>query len=190
MYHLNSLNPRPYGRNKPYHYDDRRYQRNNDDRCNDHENMLMNHSDASDIKLIDYGNQPFIININTATLQNKTFRTALWTGEHLQLTLTCIPVGGDIGLEVHPNVDQFLRIEEGHGIVKMGRRRNRLNFQKRVCDDFIIIIPAGTWHNLINTGNTPMKLYSIYAPPQHPFGTVHPTKADAEAAENNHDQCE
>jgi mannose-6-phosphate isomerase-like protein (cupin superfamily) len=104
----------------------------------------------------------------------------------LQLTLMSIRVGGDIGLEIHPNVDQFIRIEEGQGIVKMGDRKDRLDFQERVYDDFAFIIPAGKWHNLINTGNKPIKLYSIYAPPQHPHGTVHKTKAIAQAAEESH----
>ncbi|MET3696737.1 mannose-6-phosphate isomerase-like protein (cupin superfamily) [Bacillus oleivorans] len=136
-------------------------------------------------RLKDYGSKPFVININEATKQNNTFRTALWTGEHLQLTLMSINAGEDIGLEIHPNVDQFLRVEEGQGLVQMGKRRDRIDFQRRVYDDYAILIPAGTWHNLINTGNTPLKLYSIYAPPQHPFGTVHESKADAIAAEKS-----
>ncbi len=133
--------------------------------------------------LTDYGPAPFVIDIAEATKQNDTFRTALWTGDHLQLTLMSIRPGGEIGLEIHPNTDQFLRIEEGEGLVRMGRRRDRMEFQERVHDDSAVIIPAGTWHNLINTGNKPLKLYSIYAPPQHPWGTVHETKEDAEAAE-------
>lgn len=138
------------------------------------------------IRLKDYGPEPFAFNIEEAAKQNDNYRTALWTGNHLQLTLMSIKVGGDIGLEVHPHLDQFIRIEEGQGIVKMGDRKDRLDFQKRVYDDFAFIIPAGKWHNLINTGNKPIKLYSIYAPPQHPYGTVHETKEDAEAAEDSH----
>lgn len=98
----------------------------------------------------------------------------------MQLTLMSINVGQDIGLEMHPDVDQFIRIEQGQGLVKMGDRKDRLDFQASVRDDYAFIIPAGKWHNLINTGNVPLKLYSIYAPPEHPFGTVHKTKADAE----------
>lgn len=139
------------------------------------------------IKLEDYGPEPFVVNIEEATKQNNAYRTALWTGSHLQLTLMSIKVGEDIGLEVHPYLDQFIRIEEGQGIVKMGDRKDKLHFQGKVYDDFAFIIPAGKWHNLINTGNKPIKLYSIYAPPQHPSGTVHETKAIAEAAEENHD---
>ncbi|AVQ37770.1 cupin domain-containing protein [Clostridium botulinum] len=138
------------------------------------------------IELKDYGPQPFVVNINEATKRNDTFRTALWTGKHLQVTLMSINVGDDIGLEMHPNVDQFIRVEEGQGLVKMGSNKDRPNFQAEVYDDFAIMIPAGTWHNIINTGNRPLKVYSIYAPPQHPHGTVHRTKADAEAAEENH----
>lgn len=128
------------------------------------------------IMLKDYGPQPFVVNINEATRQNKNFRTALWTGEHLQVTLMSINVGDDIGLEIHPNVDQFIRVEEGQGIVRMGKNKNNLDFQARVYDDFAIMIPAGTWHNVINTGKRPLKVYSIYAPPQHPHGVVHITK--------------
>ncbi|MCH3965267.1 MAG: cupin domain-containing protein [Clostridium sp.] len=137
------------------------------------------------IQLRDYGPQPFVVDINKATKQNNTFRTALWTGNHLQVTLMSINVGDDIGLEVHPNVDQFIRVEEGQGLVRMGNSSNNLYFQKRVEDDFAIMIPAGTWHDVINTGNKPLKVYSIYAPPQHPRNTVHVTKADAEAAEKS-----
>ncbi|MFA9464138.1 MAG: cupin domain-containing protein [Velocimicrobium sp.] len=128
----------------------------------------------------DYGPNPFVINIEKATLQNNYFRTALWTGNYLQLTLMSINPGEDIGLEIHPELDQFLRIEQGQGIVMMGERNDNLCFQKRVYENYAIIIPAGTWHNLINTGNVPLKLYSIYAPPQHPYGTVEVTKQDTE----------
>ncbi|NEU32613.1 cupin domain-containing protein [bacterium LRH843] len=143
---------------------------------------------ASDNRIVgrDYGKEPFVVNIEEATERNRTFRTAIWTGNHLQVTLMSIDVGGDIGLEVHPTVDQFLRIEEGQGIVRMGNSRDHLTFEKRVSDDDAIMVPAGTWHNLINTGNRPIKLYTIYAPPEHPFGTVHETQADAIAAEESH----
>ena len=131
------------------------------------------------IAIKDYGKNPLVININEVTKRNNTFRTALWTGDYYQLTLMSLDVGEDIGLEMHPNVDQFLRVEQGQGIVQMGKSKDNLSHQWSVFDDSIIIIPAGTWHNITNTGNTPMKLYSIYAPPNHPFGTVHKTKRDA-----------
>jgi mannose-6-phosphate isomerase-like protein (cupin superfamily) len=132
------------------------------------------------ILLRDYGPGPFAINIEEAAKQNNNFRLALWTGKHLQLTLMSINVGEDIGLEIHSNLDQFIRIEEGQGIVMMGDSRDRLDFRANVSDDYAFVIPAGKWHNLINTGNKPIKLYSIYAPPQHSHGTVHKTKEEAE----------
>jgi len=138
------------------------------------------------IKLKDYGPEPFVVNIEEATKQNNNFRLALWTGCHLQLTLMSINVGEDIGLERHDNLDQFIRIEEGEGLVLMGDSECNLDFRRHVSDDYAIVIPAGKWHNLINTGNKPIKLYSIYAPPEHPHGTIHRTKADAEADEHYH----
>ncbi|MFD1707629.1 cupin domain-containing protein [Siminovitchia sediminis] len=140
-------------------------------------------SRQENIEIRDFGNRPYVVNIEKAAEQNQTFRTAQWTGNHFQVTLMSIGVEEDIGLEMHPHTDQFLRIEEGKGIVRMGKAKNHLTFKRNVSENDAIIVPAGTWHNLINTGNTPIKLYSIYAPPNHPFGTVHVTKADALAAE-------
>jgi mannose-6-phosphate isomerase-like protein (cupin superfamily) len=133
--------------------------------------------------MYDYGPQPFVIDIDEAATRNDDFRTALWTGRYLQLTLMSIQPGEDIGLEIHPETDQFVRIEEGRGLVMMGDSADFLGYRQPVKKDVAFIIPAGKWHNLINTGDTPLKLYSIYAPPQHLRGTVHRTKAEAEAAE-------
>lgn len=135
---------------------------------------------------IDHGPEPYAFNIERATRQNNNFRTAIWTGTHLQTTLMSIPVGGEIGLEIHHGVDQFLRIEQGVGLVQMGKSKNDLNYRMRVGNGFAIFVPTGTWHNLTNIGRIPLKLYSIYAPPQHPKGTVHQTKAIADAAESHH----
>ena len=144
-------------------------------------NNYYNRYHSTNANLIrDYGPEPFVVNIEEITQLNNTFRTALWTGEHLQLTLMSIPVGESIGLEIHPDTDQFLRLEQGEGLVQMGKDKNNLSFQRRVSSNWAFIVPAGTWHNLINIGNIPIKLYSIYAPPKHPRGTVHLTKADAE----------
>lgn len=136
-------------------------------------------------QLHDYGPEPLIVNIDHFTKLNPNYRTALWTGGHLQVTLMSIRVGGDIGLEMHPNLDQFIRIQSGCGLVKMGSCKDSLNIQRKVDGNYAVVIPAGTWHNLINIGNRPLKLYSIYAPPQHPFGTVHETKEIAEEAEGH-----
>lgn len=140
----------------------------------------MNYYNMNPNYIRDYGPEPFVMNINEVTKQNNNFRTALWTGNHLQVTLMSINVGESIGVEMHPDVDQFIRIEQGYGLVQMGNNKNNLNFERKVYDDFAIIIPAGKWHNLTNIGNVPIKLYSIYAPPNHPKGTIHRTKADAE----------
>nr|WP_269135886.1 cupin domain-containing protein [Sporosarcina cyprini] len=134
-------------------------------------------------KLEDFGRQPFVINIEKAAKQNNAFRKAIWTGENLQVTLMSINVGDDVGLEVHPNVDQFVSIEDGEGYISIGDTRDNLYFRKRVSAKDAIMIPAGKWHNLINTGNRPLKLFTIYAPPEHPFGTIHATKMDAMKAE-------
>lgn len=129
----------------------------------------------------DFGPEPFVVNIACATRQNPFYRSTLWTGNHLQLTRMCIPPCGEIGLEVHPDNDQFLRLEEGQGLVMMGPCKDRLDFRRPVCRDDAIFVPAGTWHNVINTGRTPLKLYAIYAPPHHPHGTVHRTKVESDA---------
>ena len=132
----------------------------------------------------DYGCKPFIFNIRHATMMNENFRTTLWTGRDMQLTLMSIPVHGDIGVEMHPDVDQFICLESGRMKICMGDCRNTLREITCVEGNHALFIPAGTWHNLINVGNRPLKLYSLYAPPQHPFGTVHKTKADAEREGN------
>ena len=131
-------------------------------------------------RIIDYGGKPIALNIDKMAKTNQYFRTALWSGEYLQVTLMSIPVGTDIGAEMHPNLDQFLRIEDGCALVMTGKRKSELCYHKKVDNNYAIFVPAGTWHNIINTGNRPLKIYSIYAPPQHPFGTVHRAKADAE----------
>lgn len=169
-----------------YYYNGRNARRNNARNSAPRNNANVSKQPYSFAAITDYGPKPFVVNINEVTQQNSTFRTALWTGKHLQLTLMSIPVGEDIGLEMHPDVDQFLRIASGQGLVQMGDRKERLQFRRPVSDGFAIFIPAGTWHNLMNTGDEPLKLYSIYAPPDHPWGTIHQTKAIAEAAEQSH----
>lgn len=130
------------------------------------------------VEIKDFGPEPFVFNIEEYTLQNETFRTSLWTGTSMQMTLMNILPGEDIGLELHTTIDQFLRVESGSGIVKMGDSGDNLSFEKRIEDDFAIFIPAGKWHNIINDSDEPLKLYSIYAPVEHPHSTVHQTKAD------------
>lgn len=143
-----------------------------------------NNNDVEGIR--DHGNNPYVLDIHEAAMRNRSFRRVIWTGDHLQVTLMSIGVGDDLGLELHPDVDQFIRVESGRGYVQMGNRRNNLTFERYVQDDDVIIVPAGTWHNLTNIGNSPLKLYTIYAPPEHPFGTVHHTKEEAMETEENH----
>lgn len=125
-------------------------------------------------------------NIEEATTKNSTFRTVLFTGKAMQLTVMSIGPGEEIGLEVHDHIDQFLRVEQGSARVVMGASKDKLDETHELADDWAVIVPAGTWHNVINTGTGPLKLYSIYAPPEHPPGTVHATKAEADAAEHDH----
>lgn len=122
--------------------------------------------------LYDYGSKPFITNLKRDVCTNNNFRTARWTGTHLQLTLMCIPSGSEIGLEIHPDTDQFLYVESGNGLAMMGKQKECLDYQCSVSSQSAIFIPAGTWHNIKNMGSCNLKLFSIYAPPQHPFGTV------------------
>jgi mannose-6-phosphate isomerase-like protein (cupin superfamily) len=127
------------------------------------------------VVLKDYGAEPTVLDIDAYTLSNDNFRVALWTGTQLQVTLMSVPVGGEIGLEAHPDSDQFFRIEEGQAKVLIGDTEESLTFVTDASEDFAIFVPAGKWHNLINTGDKPLKIYSIYAPVEHPHGTVHKT---------------
>ena len=131
----------------------------------------------------DNGKKPYVVDIEDLTVANENFRTASWTGDFLQMTLMSIEVGSEIGLEVHDDTDQFLRIEQGEARVVMGKSQDNLDFEAEAGDDFAIFIPSGYWHNVINTGDEPLKVYSIYAPAHHPAGTVHKTKAEADEAE-------
>ena len=131
----------------------------------------------------DLGNQPALINIHKETCMNNYFRKSIWTGNHLQVTVMSIPAGGEIGLEFHEYLDQFIRIEYGVASVYMGKTKQDMKFMGNTNSDYAVLIPAGTWHNIINKQNCPLKVYSIYAPPQHPIGTIHKTKFDADLAE-------
>ena len=126
----------------------------------------------------DYGGQPYVINIEELTVSNDKFRVAKWTGANLQMTIMSIEVGSEIGLEVHETHDQFLRVEQGKGKVQMGPTEDNLDFEKVAEDDHAIFVPAGTWHNITNVGDEALKIYSIYAPAEHPKGTIHETYAD------------
>ncbi len=127
---------------------------------------------------MDHGPNPYVLDIEKATVENENYRTTMWTGKHLQMTVMSIPVGDDIGLEAHPDNDQFLRLEQGTGRCVMGPTEDEVTFEEDVADDWAIFVPAGVWHNVINTGDVPMRLYAIYGPADHIPGTIHATKAD------------
>lgn len=123
-------------------------------------------------------------NIEQMTLENTTFRTVVFTGAHTQLTMMRLAPGEDIGREVHPDRDQFLRLEQGTVRVELGRSEEAIEETHDVAADWAFIVPAGVWHNVVNTGDNEVKLYSLYSPPEHPDGTIHRTKRDAEEAEH------
>jgi len=127
----------------------------------------------------DIGPDPDSFDLETATTENTNYRTVAWTGRYLQVTLMCIPAGESIGLEMHPDTDQFLRLDAGTGKAQMGPDKDKLVFEQDVSDGWCILVPAGTWHNVTNTGDGPMNLYVIYAPVHHSAGNVHKTAADA-----------
>ena len=135
--------------------------------------------------MIDNGPNPNAFNIETATVENSNYRTVVWTGRYMQVTLMSIPVGESIGLEVHDENDQFLRIEAGEGRCVMGPAADQLNFQQDVSDDWSIQVPAGVWHDVINTGTEPLRLYSIYSPVHHAQVRVHATAEDSERDEES-----
>jgi mannose-6-phosphate isomerase-like protein (cupin superfamily) len=128
----------------------------------------------------DIGPKPQSFDLERATIDNPNYRTVAWSGRYLQLTLMSIPVGQDIGLEAHPDTDQFLRLDAGRGRVQMGPSKDALTFDEEVSDGWCVLVPAGTWHNLTNIGDAPMQVYAIYAPAHHKPGKVHRTASEAE----------
>ena len=128
----------------------------------------------------DQGTKPWVVNIEKLTTDNQDFRDTRWTGRQLQLTVMSLNPGEDIGLEVHERGDQFIRVEQGKAHVQMGPSESNLTYAKTVLDDWAIFIPEGYWHNITNRGTNPLKVYVIYAPPEHPHGTRHQSKPSDE----------
>lgn len=122
----------------------------------------------------------YVANIEDLSLENNNFRKVLYTDTNTQLVVMSLLAGEEIGEEVHDDVDQFLRIEKGVGHAVLN------DVSHDIGDGSVIIVPVGVKHNIINSGNEPMKLYTLYMPPHHKDGTVHETKADAEADEAEH----
>lgn len=123
----------------------------------------------------------FVINIEQKTLKNENFREVLFTAPHSQLVVMTLQPGEEIGLETHDDVDQFIRVEAGTGKAILNGK------EKALADGTAVVIPAGTEHNVVNSSQTEaLKLYTIYSPPEHPDGTIHKTKAEAEEYEKQH----
>jgi len=123
----------------------------------------------------------FVADIEELTEENSDFRRVLYTGKTLQLVLMAIQPGEEIGEETHDDRDQFFRVEKGKGEVWIDGNRSKIK------SDDAIVVPAGARHNIVNTGEKPLRLYTLYAPPEHRDGTVHKTKADADAADEHFD---
>ena len=142
--------------------------------------FMQNCNRCNHPEIRDYGPEPFIFSLKHAATKNQNFRTTLWTGQDMQLTVMSISPRCDIGVEIHKNVDQFFYVESGLAKVFMGCCQNNLQDMGYAKEGDAIFIPAGTCHNIVNTGNCPLKVFSVYAPPQHPYNTVHPTKEEVE----------
>jgi mannose-6-phosphate isomerase-like protein (cupin superfamily) len=128
----------------------------------------------------DTGPRPQAFDLETQTLTNSNYRTVAWSGTYLQVTLMPIPVNGVIGLEKHPETDQFIRLDRGRGRA-LGPGENELTFDQEVSDGWCVIVPAGSWHNVTNIGPEPMQVYTVYAPQHHKPGKIHQTKVVADA---------
>ena len=129
----------------------------------------------------DTGPRPQAFNLEAETIKNPNYRTVAWSGKHLQVTLMSIPVGGNIGLEEHPDTDQFIRLDRGRGRAQMGPSKDELTFDQEVTDGWCVLVPAGSWHNVTNIGDDAMQVYTVYAPQHHKPGKVQSTKAIADA---------
>ena len=133
----------------------------------------------------DIGPRPNSFDLEAATVENTSYREVAWSGKYLQVTLMSIPVGESIGLEMHPETDQFLRLDAGEGKVRIGEEKDALTLEQDVTDGWCILVPAGTWHDVVNTGAEPLRLYAVYAPVHHAAGKIHATAADAERDEES-----
>ena len=136
-----------------------------------------------EIKTINSGDRAALVNINDIACANRFYRQEIWTGEHLQVTVMSIPIGGEVGLEMHGENDQLISVEYGVAAIFMGDSKQGVRFVGNANSDYVLLVPAGTWHNVINAGSTPLKLFSVYAPPHHPKGTVHKTKFDSDLSD-------
>lgn len=137
--------------------------------------------------LEDMGKKPWALDIEQATIDNNNYRKAIWTGEYMQVVLMSLKPGEIIDLEVHHNHDQFFRVDQGKGRIYMGKTEDDLYYEKVVKDDWAIFVPAGYWHKLENTGDVDLKVYTIYAPPEHAHGTINKTYDEAKEYHHHHE---
>lgn len=137
------------------------------------------------MKIEDVGPRPQAFDLEQAARGNRNYRTVAWSGRYLQVTLMSIAAGRSIGLEMHPETDQFIRLDAGRGRVQIGPAQDRLTFEAEVSDGWCVLVPAGSWHNITNTGDEPMQIYTIYAPAHHRPGKIHRTSSEAAADEND-----
>jgi|SRR3989344_1357255 len=125
----------------------------------------------------------FVDNIEEITKEkNSFFRRVLYTSKHSQLVVMCLKPGEEIGIEVYEKVDQFFRVDQGEGEIIIEEERTK------IYDGYAVVVPAGSQHNVINNGDADLKLYTLYSPPNHPDGTIHKTKAEADEYEKSHHQ--
>lgn len=134
--------------------------------CNRCENKCKN----------EHGGEVYSLNVEKLAYGNNNFRESVWTGKYLQMTLMSIPRAKDIGIEIHKDTDQYIRVEHGNAVVLAGCNPQCLDDKIKLCTGDAVFIPAGTWHNVINTGRCDLKLSSVYAPPNHPKCTVEKNK--------------
>ncbi len=135
-------------------------------------------------QLEDMGGNPWVLDIETATVANRNYRIARWSGEYMQMVLMSLQPGEAIDLEIHEDHDQFMRIEQGQAQILMGETEDEPTFDENVTAGWAVFIPAGYWHEVRNFGDDVLKLYTIYAPSEHPEGTVHPSYDEAAGYEH------
>ncbi len=128
--------------------------------------------DGYENEFIDRGNEPIVLNLSRATRQNDKKMRVLWTGEKMQMTVMAIPSGSEVGLEMHDGTDQLIIVEDGVCEVHMGNARDRLTMRAVVDGGYGVVVPRGTYHNLKNVGKGTLRLVSVYAPKEHPYGAV------------------
>jgi mannose-6-phosphate isomerase-like protein (cupin superfamily) len=125
-------------------------------------------------------------NVGETVRASSYFRQVVFTGHEMQLVVMTLQPGEDIGLEVHDHVEQFIRVESGRATVTLGPSEHEITEAHDIAAGWAVVVPAGTWHNVLNSGGGDLQLSTIYGPPQHADGTIHKTRAEATAAERQH----